>query len=152
VPYEEYDPNKNWVAENFIGRETGLGRGAAGWVGNQEYHRRQAQAAGSATSPGARGARGSSAPSEPTFVFVDEWFERIPRWFVAPLAVVGGGVGYALGVQAGWVPWLAIAVGAVGGMLVIPVVLVAVKLVLLALVLGLLAAAGYLVFLVVSRL
>lgn len=43
MPYKEYDPNKHWYYEYFVGKNYGLGRGLTGQIGNNEYWQKKQQ-------------------------------------------------------------------------------------------------------------
>jgi hypothetical protein len=97
---------------------------------------------------GGRGTyRPPRGPSEPWFPFVDRWLAAVPRWFVLALAGVGGLFGYGYGVEAGAAAPLGYAIGGgIAGFVALPILAMAVKLALAAIVFGIFAIVVYLMF------
>lgn len=143
MPYEEYDPDKNWVYENHVGRETGMGRGIAGSVGNAEYQQKlqNASAAGGIARPAGQS---GAAATKPWFPAIDAWLARIPKWLYWLLGLVGALAGYGYGLEAAWAePWVGALVGGFAGLLLLPLCAVALKLVFTAIILGIIVGVGY---------
>ena len=147
MPYEEYDPEKNWIYENYVGRETGMGRGMAGAIGNAEYQQKLQEEANARVSVRTVGNSGGSTTtvSKPWFPAIDAWLERVPKWAYWLLGSVGALIGYGYGQRVGWEPtWIGAAAGGIAGLALLPLCAVAVKLVLTAIMLGVIVGGGYL--------
>jgi hypothetical protein len=157
MPYKPYDPDDHWGIEYARGSATGAGRGWGGYLGNLAFQQRQQeqmrrQMARSADESQQR-MRYPRPAAQPIFPFVDRWLERIPkRWFWA-LGAVGAccGYGYAVDVGASAAAhWYAIG-GGLAGLLLFPAAALVLKLVLLALSVGALAGAAYLLVILLQH-
>ena len=91
--------------------------------------------------------RAPRGASEPWFPFVDRWLAAVPRWILLCLAGLGGLIGYGYGVNAGTATPAGYAIaGGIAGFLALPVLALAVKLTLMAIVFSMFAAAVYVMF------
>ena len=97
--------------------------------------------------PGGGTYRAPRGAGEPWFPFVDRWLAAVPRWIVLTLAGIGGLMGYGYGVEAGSATPAGYAVaGGIAGFVAIPVLALAVKLTLAAIVLSVCGVVVYVMF------